>query len=158
MLSVKGVWLMSPFRPAETPNKAMLCSTWGYLLPGGNSRFMREAIAPIQNKVGALLASPIIRNILGQVRNKVSIPFIMDDSRIFIANLSKGRMGTDKSNLLGSLLVTQFQLAAMARANRPESERRDFFLHIERRSKLKSISTPVLRTIAKTLALMRLQI
>jgi hypothetical protein len=104
---------------------------WEQEFASYDPRFMREAIAPIQNKVGALLASPIIRNILGQVRNKVSIPFIMDDSRIFIANLSKGRMGADKSNLLGSLLVTQFQLAAMARANRPEHERRDFFLHID---------------------------
>lgn len=104
---------------------------WEQEFESYDPRFMREAIAPIQNKVGALLQSPIIRNILGQVRNRVSIPFIMDDSRIFIANLSKGSMGHDKSNLLGSLLVTQFQLAAMSRANRPEHERRDFFLHID---------------------------
>jgi hypothetical protein len=104
---------------------------WEQEFESYDPRFMREAIAPIQNKVGALLQSPVIRNILGQVRNRVSIPFIMDDSRIFIANLSKGRMGHDKSNLLGSLLVTQFQLAAMSRANRPEHERRDFFLHID---------------------------
>ncbi len=104
---------------------------WEEEFPSYDARFVREAIAPIQNKVGALLQSPIIRNILGQVRNRVSIPFVMDDSRIFIANLSKGRMGHDKSNLLGSLLVTQFQLAAMARANRPESDRRDFHLFID---------------------------
>ena len=104
---------------------------WEQEFANYDPRFMREAIAPIQNKVGALLQSPIIRNILGQVRNKISIPFTMDDSRIFIANLSKGRMGHDKSNLLGSLLVTQFQLAAMARANRPEAERRDFHLFID---------------------------
>lgn len=104
---------------------------WEQEFASYDPRFLREAIAPIQNKVGALLQSPIIRNILGQVRNKVSIPFIMDDSRIFIASLSKGRMGQDKSNLLSSLLVTQFQLAAMARANRPESERSDFQLFID---------------------------
>lgn len=104
---------------------------WEQEFANYDPRFMREAIAPIQNKVGALLQSPIIRNILGQVCNKVSIPFTMDNSRIFIANLSKGRMGHDKSNLLGSLLVTQFQLAAMARTNRPESERRDFHLFID---------------------------
>ena len=55
----------------------------------------------------------------------------MDDSRLFIANLSKGRMGHDKANLLGSLLVTQFQLAAMARTKQPEKERRDFYLFID---------------------------
>ena len=104
---------------------------WEVEFESYDPRFRREAIAPIQNKVGALLQSPIIRNILGQVRNKVSIPFMMDDSRIFIANLSKGRMGHDKSNLMGSLLVTQFQLAAMARSRQPEAERRDFFLVID---------------------------
>ena len=92
---------------------------------------MREAIAPIQNKVGALLQSPILRNILGQVRNRVSIPFVMDHGRIFIANLSKGRMGHDKSNLFGSLLVTQFQRAAMARSSQPESERVPFHLFVD---------------------------
>ncbi len=96
-----------------------------------DERFKREAIAPIQNKLGQFLQSPVIRNILGQVRNKVSIPFVMDDSRLFLANLSKGRIGEDKANLLGSLLVTQFQLSAMARANQPEAERRDFYLFID---------------------------
>jgi hypothetical protein len=94
-------------------------------------RFRREAIAPIQNKVGQLLLSPVIRNIIGQVRSKVSIPFVMDEGRIFIANLSKGEIGHDKANLLGSLLITQFQLAAMARSRQPEHERRDFYLFVD---------------------------
>ena len=94
-------------------------------------RFQREAIAPIQNKLGQFIQNPVIRNILGQVRSKVSIPFMMDTGRIFLANLSKGKLGADKSNLLGSLLTTQFQLAAMARVNQPEAERRDFYLFID---------------------------
>lgn len=94
-------------------------------------RFMREAIAPIQNKLGQFLLNPVIRNILGQVKNKVSIPFVMDHERLFIANLSKGQLGHDKANLLGSLLVSQFQWAAMKRADRPETERRDFYLFID---------------------------
>ena len=96
-----------------------------------DARFQREAIAPIQNKLGQFLLNPVVRNILGQVRSKVSFPFMMDQSRIFIANLSKGRIGADKASLLGALLTTQFQLAAMARVNRPEAERRDFFLFID---------------------------
>src|ERR1043165_5408387 len=55
----------------------------------------------------------------------------MDTGRLFIANLSKGSLGHEKANLLGSLIVTQFQLAAMARSNRPEAERRDFYLFID---------------------------
>lgn len=94
-------------------------------------RFQREAIAPIQNKLGQFLLNPVVRNILGQVKTKVSIPFIMDTGRIFIANLAKGRLGHDKANLLGSLLATQFELAAMRRTEEPEDERRDFYLFID---------------------------
>jgi len=94
-------------------------------------RFQREAIAPIQNKLGQFLTSSVIRNILGQVRNRFSIPFMMNESRVFIANLAKGKLSADKANLLGSLLATQFQLAAMARANELESQRRDFYLFID---------------------------
>lgn len=94
-------------------------------------RFQREAIAPIQNKLGQFLLNPVVRNILGQVKCKVSFPFMMDNQRIFVANLSKGKIGHDKANLLGSLLVTQFQLAAMRRANQPEHDRRDFHLLID---------------------------
>src|SRR5258706_5579198 len=94
-------------------------------------RFQREAIAPIQNKVGQFLLNPVVRNILGQVRSKVKIPFIMDNERLFIGNLSKGHLGHDKANLLGSLITTQFQLGAMARSDRPETERQDFYLFID---------------------------
>lgn len=94
-------------------------------------RFQREAIAPIQNKLGQFLLNPVIRNILGQVRNRISFPFILDNQRIFIANLSKGALGHDKASLLGCLLASQFQLAALQRANQPEHERKDFYLFID---------------------------
>jgi len=96
-----------------------------------DDRFRREAIAPIQNKVGQFLLSPVIRNILGQVKNRLRIEFTMDNQRLLIANLAKGRLGDDKSNLLGCLLVTQFQLAAMRRANLTDSERKPFYLFID---------------------------
>jgi len=104
---------------------------WSDEFENYDERFRREAIAPIQNKIGQFLLNPVVRNILGQVKTKVSIPFIMDNGRLFIANLSKGNLGHEKANLLGSLLTTQFQLAAMARSNRPEQERRDFYLFID---------------------------
>ena len=104
---------------------------WAEEYANYDERFKREAIAPIQNKIGQFLLNPVVRNILGQVKKKVDLPFVMDHGRLFIANLSKGQLGHDKANLLGSLLVTQFQLGAMARANRPESERRDFYLFID---------------------------
>jgi TraM recognition site of TraD and TraG/Type IV secretion-system coupling protein DNA-binding domain len=94
-------------------------------------RYMREAIAPVQNKVGQLLMSPPVRNVLGQVKRKVDPRFMMDNRRIFIANLSKGQVGEDKANLLGSVLVTSFELAALERVDVPEERREDFFLYID---------------------------
>lgn len=94
-------------------------------------RFMREAISPIQNKIGQILLSPALRHIVGQVRSGANIAEVMDRSQVFIANLAKGRLGHDKANLLGSLVVTQFQLAAMARSAQPEESRRDFFLFVD---------------------------
>jgi len=112
-------------------NDPFIRSFWAEEYAGYDARFQREAIAPIQNKLGQFVLNPVIRNILGQANAKVSIPFMMDNERIFIANLSKGQIGHDKANLLGSLLTTQFQLAAMARADRSEVERRDFYLFID---------------------------
>jgi hypothetical protein len=96
-----------------------------------DARFRREAIAPIQNKLGQLLLSPLLRNVLGQVGNKLDLRFLMDSGGVLIANLAKGRLGIEPANLLGALLVAQFQHAAMSRADLPESERRDFHLIID---------------------------
>lgn len=96
-----------------------------------DKKFVQEAVAPIQNKVGQLLMSPAVRNILGQVKGRIDARFMMDRGRIFIASLPKGKLGADKANLLGALLVTQFQLAAMARADVAEGQRRDFFLYVD---------------------------
>jgi hypothetical protein len=109
----------------------MVRSFWVNEFEEYDARFLHEAIAPIQNKVGQLLMSPHLRNILGQVRSRIDARFMMDKGRIFIADLSKGKLGADKSNLMGALLVTEFQLAAMSRADVPEAERRDFFLYVD---------------------------
>jgi len=96
-----------------------------------DSRFLKEAIAPIQNKVGQLLMSPHLRNIVGQIRSRIDARFMMDNGRIFIADVSKGKLGADKANLIGAFLVTQFQLAAMSRADVAEHKRRDFYLYVD---------------------------
>ena len=109
----------------------MVRSFWVNEFENYDKKFLHEAIAPIQNKVGQLLMSPHVRNILGQVRNRIDARFMMDNGRIFIADESKGKLGADKSNLVGAMLVTQFQLAAMSRADTPESDRRDFYLYVD---------------------------
>ncbi len=90
-----------------------------------------EAISPIQNKVGQFLSSNMIRNIVGQVKSTVNIRFMMDTGKIIIVNLSKGKIGEDNSSLLGSMLITKFQLDAMSRADMAEKDRKDFYLYVD---------------------------
>ncbi len=90
-----------------------------------------EAIAPIQNKVGRFLSSALMRNIVGQVESAINMREIMDSGKILLINLSKGRVGEDNSALLGALLITKIQLAAMSRVDIPEEERRDFYLYVD---------------------------
>ncbi len=94
-------------------------------------QFRNEAIAPIQNKVGQFLSTSLIRNIVGQSKSTIDIFDIMNTGKIFLVNVSKGRIGEDNSALLGSMLITKMQLAAMERVRVPEDERVDFFLYVD---------------------------
>ena len=90
-----------------------------------------ESIAPILNRIGKLGLNPMVRNIFGQVHGKISARQILDRGHIFIANLSKGEIGEDKSSLIGALLVNQFFQAAMSRSKIPRSQRRPFYLTVD---------------------------
>lgn len=94
-------------------------------------RFMTEAGAAIQNKVGQFISNPLIRNIIGQPKSSFDMRKIMDEKKILIMNLSKGRIGEDNSRLIGAMLITKLYLAAMSRVNIPESERPDFYLYVD---------------------------
>jgi len=96
-----------------------------------NPIFREEALSPILNKVGQFLTHPLLRDVLTKTERAFSLRQIMDEGKIFIANLGKGRLGEDASMLLGSLLVTRFELAALGRAELPEGQRRDFYLYID---------------------------
>ncbi len=90
-----------------------------------------EAISPIQNKVGQFLSSNIVRNIVGQPKSAFSLRWAMDNKKIVVVNLSKGKIGEDNSALLGSMIITKFQLDAMSRANIEEKDRVDFYLYVD---------------------------
>ena len=94
-------------------------------------KFATEATAAIQNKVGQFSSNNLIRNIIGQEKSKINIRKIMDEGKILIVNVSRGKIGEDASRLLGAFLVTKIQLAAMSRVDVPESERRDFHLYVD---------------------------
>lgn len=84
------------------------------------------------NKVGAFTANPIIRNIVGQSKSGFNIRQIMDEGKILVINLSRGLIGEDNAAILGSLLVTKVQLAAMSRADIPDiNDRRQFYLYVD---------------------------
>lgn len=96
-----------------------------------SQRFETEATAAIQNKVGQFITNPLIRNIVGQPRSSVNMRKMMDDGKILIVNLSKGKIGEDNSALLGAMIITKLQLAAMSRIDVSEEERRDFYLYVD---------------------------
>ncbi len=90
-----------------------------------------EAISPILNKVGQFVTSPLIRNVVNTNQSSFSIEDAMNNGQIMLINLSQGKLGEDNTALLGAMLITKIQLAAMNRVYIPEEERRDFHLYID---------------------------
>ena len=104
---------------------------WIAEFAGWSEKYATEAIAPVQNKVGQFLSSSVIRNMVAQVKSSVNLRRVMDDGKILVVNLSKGRIGEDNMLLLGGMLITKLQLAAQERQNVAEDERRDFYLYVD---------------------------
>lgn len=97
-------------------------------------KFISEAIPAIQNKVGQFTSNPLVRNLLGQLQSSFDVRKIMDEKKIFIVNLSKGRVGEGNANLIGSMLITKIYLAAMSRADASEAELNklpNFYLYVD---------------------------
>jgi len=115
-------------RQAEDP---VTRDFWQGEFAGWPERDRLQAVGSIRNKLGRFLGNPAVRNILGQFTGKLDLEFIINNQRIFIANLAKGTLGPDQANLLGSLLVARFQAAAFGRAKIPEEKRLDFNLTID---------------------------
>ncbi|MEK7608499.1 MAG: CxxC-x17-CxxC domain-containing protein [Patescibacteria group bacterium] len=104
---------------------------WIHEYEAWQDKFRNEAIAPIQNKVGQFLSTAIVRNVVGQSKSTMDIFNIMNEGKIFLVNVSKGRIGEDNSALLGAMLITKIQLASMERVRIPEDERVDFYLYVD---------------------------
>lgn len=104
---------------------------WGDEFNTLSSTKQTEVVSPILNKVGQFLSVPLIRNIVSQPQSGFSPRWIMDNKKIFLANLSKGKIGEDVSDMLGSLLVSKFQLDVMSRANIEPEKREQFRLYVD---------------------------
>ena len=111
-------------------NKQVL-KFWKNEFPKYSYRYQADGIAPIQNKVGAFLADPRLYRILTRRDGQLRLRSLMDEGKILLVNLSKGRIGEDSASLLGGLIVTSLGLAAFSRANVPEKERRPFYITID---------------------------
>ncbi|GEM_PF-285354 len=104
---------------------------WETEFAGWDQKFASEAASPILNKVGQFIATSTIRNIVGQPKSTFDVRKIMDEGKILLINLSRGKIGEDNSALLGAMMITKIQLAAMSRADIPESERTDSYLYVD---------------------------
>lgn len=116
---------------AKASDNPQVRTFWLEEYEGYPLRYRAESIAPIQNKVGAFLADPLLYRVLVNPERPISFRRIMDSGGAVLINLAKGKIGQDSASLLGGLLVTTIGLAAFSRADLPEGARRPFFVYID---------------------------
>lgn len=104
---------------------------WHWEFEKYSPNFRREAVSPILNKISQFLSNPQIARIFEKPKSNFDIKEIMDNGKILIANLSKGKIGEDNASLLGAMLTTKIELTALSRADIPEEKRRDFYLYAD---------------------------
>ena len=123
LLDVNRMLINKEFRKAvvEKINDPVVRAFWVEEFATYTDRYTQEATPAIQNKIGQFVANPLIRNIVGQPKSSFDMRKMMDEKKILIVNLSKGRMGETNASLLGSMLVVKIYLAAMSRADEPEA-------------------------------------
>ena len=90
-----------------------------------------SVVSPITNKIGGLLSSPINYATLSQPKSTIDFADIMNNGKILLCDLSKGKIGEDASSFFGSLILAKLQLAALSRAHMPETDRRDFYMYVD---------------------------
>ena len=109
----------------------ILVNYWKNEFDATNDRLRHDSIAPILNKVGQFVSSPLVRNVVNANKSSFSIEEVMNQGKILLVNLSQGKLGEDNAALLGAMLITKIQLATMGRVYIPEEDRRDFYLYVD---------------------------
>lgn len=156
MLDITRLLTDKSFRKSILKNVTdpVVLNFWSKEFDKWTDKFMQEAISPVLNKIGAFTANPIIRNIVGQKQSGFNIREIMDSGKILIVNLSKGLMGEDNAAIMGSLLVSKVQLAAMSRADIANVEdRRPFYFYVDEFQNFATDSFSVILSEARKYAL-----
>lgn len=106
-------------------------SFWVSEFAAWSEKYDAEAITPLLNKVGQLVATNMVRNVIGQAETKFDIRDIMDNKKIFLMKVSKGLLGEENSAIIGSMIITKMYQAAMSRADTPEEQRPDFYFYVD---------------------------
>jgi hypothetical protein len=107
---------------------------WAEEFAGYSDRYTQDATPAIQNKIGQFISNPLIRNIIGQPRSTFNLRTMMDERKLLIVNLSKGRLGETNASLLGSMLTVKIYLSAMSRADASSAEMKNlppFYFYVD---------------------------
>lgn len=133
MLGISRMYIDKQYRKRIVDNikDPMVKMFWTDEFANYDPKWLKEAISPIQNKVGQFLSSAIIRNIVGQPKSTIDLRQIMDERKILLMDLSKGKVGEENAALLGAMIITKIQLAAMSRVDMQEADRPDFYLYVD---------------------------
>jgi hypothetical protein len=133
MMGIVRMYVDKKYRKkiVDSVKDPMVKSFWMEEFANYAEKYRTEAVAPIQNKVGQFLSSAVIRNIVGQPKSTIDLREIMDNKKILLLDLSKGKVGEDNSALLGAMIITKLQLAALSRVDIPEEQREDFYLYVD---------------------------
>ena len=118
-------------RVVSTLDDQVLKNFWEAEFNMMQERLRTEAISPILNKVGQFVTSPLIRNVVNTNSSSFDIETVMNEGKILLVNVSQGKLGEDNMALLGAMIITKIQLAAMNRVYMKEEDRRDFYLYID---------------------------
>lgn len=104
---------------------------WAIEFADWSEKFDTDAIIPLVNKLGQFLSDPMLRNIFGQKENKIDIEKLMNEQKIIMINLSKGKIGEENSSFFGAMFLTKIKQAGMARAKLDAKDRHDFYLYVD---------------------------
>lgn len=104
---------------------------WAIEFADWSEKFDTDAIIPLVNKLGQFLSDPVLRNIFGQKENRIDLEKLMNDQKIVLINLSKGKLGEENSSFFGAMFLTKIKQSGMQRARLPEKERKDFYLYVD---------------------------
>lgn len=104
---------------------------WAIEFADWSEKFDTDAIIPLVNKLGQFLSDPMLRNIFGQKENKIDLEKLMNEQKIIMINLSKGKIGEENSSFFGAMFLTKIKQAGMARAKLEPKDRHDFYLYVD---------------------------